>query len=210
MPSAKFLSKDDILRAMRMTRSNRAAARYSLVAYNTYKKFAKLYKDTETGKTLWETHMNPSGKGIPKTLMYGRNQPGLKELMDGLIPIDHYTPQKIKQKIIKEALLEEKCAICGFKERRVLDTKIPLILHHIDGNVKNYRLENLEFLCYNCSFLYAVSPITELQAKQMEDYVEHNESSFDWELDEYQREHLRSLGLYGKEEKPGEEYISRI
>lgn len=211
MPNPKFLSKDDVLRAMRMTRSNRGAARYSLVAYNTYKKFAKLYRDEETGKSLWELHMNMSGKGIPKSLTSKGERIDIQDLMEGKVPIDHFTPTKIKQIILREGILEEKCAICGFNERRVVDTKVPLVLHHLNGNNRDYRRENLELLCYNCSFLYAVSPITDKQVEKMEDYVEHVQTeAVDWELDEYHIQHLRELGLYDEEKKPGEEYISRI
>ena len=64
MPS-KLLTKEDIQRAMNVTRSNRAAARYLHVTYNTYKKYAKLYKN-EDGITLLEAHKNQEGKGIPK------------------------------------------------------------------------------------------------------------------------------------------------
>ncbi len=41
---SKILPKEDILRAMKMTRSNMAAARYLHVSYNHYKKDAKMYK----------------------------------------------------------------------------------------------------------------------------------------------------------------------
>ncbi len=42
---AKILKKEDIQRAMKMTRSNRAAARYLHVSFTHYKKYAKKYKD---------------------------------------------------------------------------------------------------------------------------------------------------------------------
>ena len=44
MPAPKPLSKEDILRAMRFTKSNRAAARYLGVSYQHYKPWAKQYK----------------------------------------------------------------------------------------------------------------------------------------------------------------------
>ena len=62
---AKILSKEDLLRAMKMTRSNFAAARYLHVSYNHYKKYAKLYKNTDN-ISLLEAHKNQEGKGIPK------------------------------------------------------------------------------------------------------------------------------------------------
>lgn len=209
--AAKILSKEDILRAQKNTRSNRAAARYLHVSYNHYKKYAKLYKDEETGKTLLEIHMNQEGKGIPKFLTNGGKEPPLIDLLEGRLPPEHFDPKKIKQRIIFEALLEEKCARCGFHERRALDTKVPIILHHKDGDKKNWHLDNLEFMCYNCSFLYATSPITEQQVEAMEDYLDKNVEQVDWELDEHHIEHLKELGLWDQDNgKPGEEYISRL
>ena len=48
MPTpSKILTKEDILRAQKMTRSNMAAARYLHCSYNHYKKYAKMYKNDE-------------------------------------------------------------------------------------------------------------------------------------------------------------------
>lgn len=204
---SKILSKDDLLRAMKMTRSNRAAARYLHVSYNHYKKYALVYKN-EDGNTLLEAHKNQAGKGIPKFLSGKGKEPPIMDLIEGRVPVEHFDPKKIKQRIIFEALIEEKCAKCGFSERRVLDQKVPLVLNHKDGNKKNFQLDNLEFLCYNHAFLYATSPISDEQIEKMEDYIDKNGEDFDWELDEHHIEHLKELGLY-EEEKPGEEFISR-
>jgi len=204
---SKIISKEAMLRAQKMTRSNMAAARYLHVSYNHYKKYAKMYKNDE-GQTLLEAHMNQEGKGIPKFLTNGGKEPPLIDLIEGRIPVEHFDAKKIKQRLIFEGMIEEICANCGFTERRVTDTKVPVILSFKDGNKKNYHLDNLEFLCYNCSFLYAVDPIEEKQAEAMEDYVKTKVDEPDWELDEHHIEHLKELGLY-EEEKPGEEFISR-
>lgn len=206
---SKILKKEDIQRAMKMTRSNRAAARYLHVSFTHYKKYAKMYKDDESGSTLYELHKNQAGKGIPKFLSNGGKEPPIMDLIEGRVPVEHFDPQKIKQRLIFEALIEEKCAYCGFSERRVLDTKVPLVLNHKDGNKKNWNLDNIEFLCYNHAFLYATSPITDKQVEAMEDYVDRNVEEVSWELDEHHIEHLKELGLYQEEEKPGEKYISR-
>ena len=205
---SKILTKEAILRAQKMTRSNMAAARYLHVSYNHYKKYAKMYKNDE-GVTLLQVHMNQEGKGIPKFLTNGGKEPPLIDLIEGRVPVEHFDAKKIKQRLIFEGMIEEVCANCGFTERRVTDTKVPVILSFKDGNKKNYHLENLEFLCYNCSFLYAASPIEEKQAEAMEDYVKTRDDEPDWELDEHHKEHLRELGLY-EEEKPGDEFISRL
>ena len=204
---SKIISKEAMLRAQKMTRSNMAAARYLHVSYNHYKKYAKMYKNDE-GQTLLEAHMNQEGKGIPKFLTNGGKEPPLIDLIEGRIPVEHFDAKKIKQRLIFEGMIEEICANCGFTERRVTDTKVPVILSFKDGNKKNYHLDNLEFLCYNCSFLYAVDPIEEKQAEAMEDYVKTKVDEPDWELDEHHIEHLKELGLY-EEEKPGKEFISR-
>lgn len=206
---SKILKKEDILRAMKNTRSNLAAARFLHVSYNHYKKYAKTYKDESTGENLLEVHKNQAGKGIPKFLNYKGKEPPLMDLIEGRVPAEHFDPKKIKQRLIFEALIEEKCANCGFSERRVYDTKVPLVLHHKDGEKRNWHLDNLEFLCYNCSFLYATSPITDEQVEAAEDYVDRNIEDIDWELDDHMREHLKELNLYKEEERPGEKYISR-
>ena len=204
---SKILTKEDLLRAMSQTRSNRAAARYLHVSYNHYKKYAKMYKNDE-GVTLLEAHKNQAGKGIPKFLTGKGKQPPIIDLIEGRVPATHFDPQKIKERLIFEALVEEVCEKCGFNERRVVDNRVPLILHHKNKNKKDFTLDNLEMLCYNCSFLYATSPISDKQVIKMEDYVEKHGEEFDWELDEHHKEHLKELGLY-EEKNPGDEYISR-
>ena len=212
MPTPKkILTKEDILRAMKMTRSNLAAARYLHVSYNHYKKYARMYKNDD-GVVLLEAHKNQSGTGIPKFALKGSSKIPLMDLLEGRVPIEHFKAKEIKERLIFEGMIEEKCAKCGFSERRIKDTKVPVILNFIDGNKKNWHLDNLEFLCYNCSFLYAASPIEEKQAEAMEDYVKTRDDEPDWELDEAHIEHLKSLGLYDDDEEknPGEEYISRL
>ena len=205
---AKILTKEDIVRAQTVTRSNMAAARYLHVSYNHYKKYARMYKN-EDGVTLLEAHMNQSGEGIPKFAVAGNKEVPLLDLLEGRVPIEHFDPRKIKARLLSEAKLVEVCDKCGFAERRVTDQKIPVILNFKDGNKKNWHLDNLEFLCYNCSFLYAASPIEEKRAEAMEDYVKTKDDEPDWELDEHHREHLKELGLYD-DEKPGDEFISRL
>ena len=205
---SKILTKEDILRAQKMTRSNMAAARYLHVSYNHYKKYAKMYK-SDDGVSLLEVHKNQSGEGIPKFALAGGKEIPLQDLLEGRVPIEHFDPRKIKARLLSEAKLVEVCDRCNFAERRVTDQKIPVILNFKDGNKKNWHLDNLEFLCYNCSFLYAASPIEEKQAEAMEDYVRTRDDEPDWELDQAHIDHLKDLGLYD-DEKPGEEYISKL
>ncbi len=207
MPTAKFISKEDCLRAMENTRSNRGAARFLRCSFVHYKKYARTYTNDE-GITLWEAHKNPSGKGIPKYLPNKGKKAPLKELIEGKLSVDSFEPAKIKQRLIFEGYLKEECSRCGFHEERVTDQKIPLILQFKDKNKKNYELSNIELMCYNCSYLYATSPITEKQVLAMEDSVERQQNNFDWEVDDAMKEHLQSLGLWQEPTSSPTQYIS--
>lgn len=54
----------------------------------------------------------------------------------------------IKRILINENLKEYKCEMCGLIEW--MGEPIVLELHHINGNNKDNRLENLQWLCPNC------------------------------------------------------------
>lgn len=208
--AAKFFSKDDILRAMKNTKSNRGAARFLHCSLNHYRKYAKLYVDEVTGKTLYEVHKNEAGRGIPKFLSNkGRSAP-LKDLIEGKLSIESFSPAKVKQRLVFEGFLKEECSRCGFHEARLADQKIPLVLQFKDKNKKNYELDNIELLCYNCSYLYAVSPISEQQVLKMEDFIDRHGEEPTWEVDDAMREHLESLGLWQGEFDPTDpnNYIS--
>ncbi len=58
------------------------------------------------------------------------------------------TSHKLKLKLIRDGLKEEKCECCG--NTHWLGIKLPLELHHKDGNHYNNELSNLEILCPNC------------------------------------------------------------
>jgi hypothetical protein len=209
----KHYTREDIVRAHKMTRSGRAAARFLGCSYQHYRKFAKLYIDEETGKSLFDLQKNQSGKGIPKFLSgkgkEAQNTP-IKDIIEGRVPIEHFSPEKIKLKLIAEGYLEEKCSRCEFCERRVVDYKIPLLLGFKDGNRKNYSLGNIELLCYNCYFLWIGDVFNSKQLQGIEDYVIPTAAyEPDWELDDHYLQHFKDIGLIDDKED-GEEYISKI
>lgn len=196
MPLAKPLSKDQILAAMSQTLSNRAAARWLNVSYIHYKKWAKNYDATKEGyPNLFEQHKNQSGKGIPKFLSNSGKEPALLDIIEGRVDISSFNPEKIKYRLVTEGYLLEECTQCGFNERRVLDYKIPLLLNFKDKNKKNYRKENIEFLCYNHYFLTVGDIFSDKQVQGIEDYKPVNEGSVSWEVDEYHLKRLSELGL---------------
>ena len=54
----------------------------------------------------------------------------------------------LKTKLIKEGYKKDECEICGASEWQ--GKKLPLELHHKDGNHYNNNLDNLQILCPNC------------------------------------------------------------
>ena len=196
MPLAKPLSKEQILGAMSQTLSNRAAARWLNVSYIHYKKWAKNYDATEEGyENLFAQHLNQSGKGIPKFLSNSGKEPALLDIIEGRVDVSSFNPEKIKYRLVTEGYLLEECSNCKFNERRVLDYKIPLLLHFKDKNKKNYRKENIEFLCYNHYFLTVGDIFSDKQVQGIEDYKPVNEGLVTWEVDDYHLKRLSELGL---------------
>ena len=206
MPKAKPLSKQQIQAAMNKTKSNRAAARYLGVSYIHYKKWAQNY-DSETHENLFEQHKNQSGKGIPKFLNGSVKQPAVLDIIEGRVDPSHFTAAKIRDRMIGEGYLDDCCSHCGFNERRVLDYKVPLIMNFKDGNKKNYKLDNVELLCYNCYFLTVGDIFNDKQIQTMEEHKPVNEGKVDWEIDDYHLQRLKELGLEDTDEL---NLISRI
>jgi hypothetical protein len=171
MPKRKDYTKEQIKAAMSQTLSVRAAARYLNCSYHHLKKWMKFYKsDKEEYDTLFDEHLNQSGKGIPKFLRGSGKEPALIDIIEGRANAASFSPEKIKYRLVSEGYLKEECSNCGFHERRVLDYKIPLILHFKDKNKKNYRKENIEFLCYNCYYLTIGDVFTDKQIENIEDH----------------------------------------
>jgi hypothetical protein len=211
MPKAKPLSKKMILAAMAKTKSNMSAARYLHVSYQHYKKWAKLY-DSETHDSLFYQHKNQQGKGIPKFLKGPKKMPHMLEIIEGRIAASSFNPNKLKYALIEQGYILEECAVCSFKERRVLDYKIPLLLHFQDNNSNNYSLDNVQLLCYNHYYLQVGDIFNDKDVKQIETKQEHFGTSekVEWEVDDYHLQRLKELGLDGDDEDDPNQYISRV
>ena len=74
-----------------------------------------------------------------------------KSLHEILIENSTYQSSKLRNRLLKEKVKEHKCECCGLG--RWNGHAIPLELHHINGNNKDNRLENLMLLCPNCHAL---------------------------------------------------------
>ena len=133
------LTKEQVLLAMRQTKSNKAAARYLNVSYIHYKMWAKRYHEFEGGRSLFEVHKNQAGKGIPKFLPNKRKEPNIKIIVETGTGLESFTPEKIKSRLITEGYLQEECCKCTFNERRVTDYKMPLLLNFKDLKFSKFK-----------------------------------------------------------------------
>ena len=151
------ISESEIRYAMANTQSCAGAARFLKVSYEAFRKYAKMYTDSESGKTLFELHKNVTGKGIKRASKPRlRGYYGILDVLEGKYP--KYPHSRLKVRLLKNAILEEKCDSCGYCERRVSDYTVPLLLDWIDGDTTNHRRENLRFLCLNCYYLEVNNP----------------------------------------------------
>lgn len=155
------LTESQIRYACANTVSNTEAAKWLHVSFSTWKKYASMYIDETTGKSLYQLHKESGAAKrivIPKTRYRRRSS---SSTMFQAVPMDEifankhlkYDRIRLKERLIKEGWLEERCACCGFQERRAHDYEMPLKLHFKDDNNTNFAHENLEFLCYNCYFI---------------------------------------------------------
>jgi len=142
------ISKADIEYAQKNTKSNMEAARFLNVGYVRYRRYAKIYN-------LFDSHANPFGVGTSKGFASRPSSVKLKDIFANKHP--HYSMVRLKHRLIARNIIPEQCEYCGFKEKRVTDSKTPLLLTFRDGT-RNYAVENLQLLCYNCLFLTTGSP----------------------------------------------------
>ena len=75
----------------------------------------------------------------------------LNEEISGLSKSGKDTRSFVKKYIIET--FGNKCQKCGWDKVNPSTDKVPIQLHHIDGNFRNCRPENLQLLCPNCHSL---------------------------------------------------------
>jgi predicted amidophosphoribosyltransferase len=80
----------------------------------------------------------------------GKRFPPRRPLDDFLVPNSDYYIGHLKQRIINEGVLLNKCAKCGI-EPIWCNEPLMLVLDHIDGDSRNHSRNNLRLLCPNCN-----------------------------------------------------------
>lgn len=163
------ISESEIRYAIEHTKSNAEAARFLKVSFTTYKKYAKMYIDRDSNKTLYDLHTNMEGKGITKA--FSRAASGIyniDDILSGKYPL--YPTWKLRNRLLSLGIFPEVCNSCGYCERRVTDDTVPLLLDHIDGDETNHVVENLQMLCLNCYYMQTGNPYN----KDKEQYWNYN------------------------------------
>ena len=126
--NTKFLSKQEIEKAIKENITIGAAASSLNVDWRTFKKEAKKYN-------LY----NPVKQGVKKFNLEDIIFKGLHS---------QYPTSKLSKRLVREGYKEYKCEKCGISDYN--DEPISLELNHINGVRNDHNLNNLELLCPNC------------------------------------------------------------
>lgn len=167
-----MILEGEILAAQGISKSEAEAADKLGVSFMTYRKYARMYG-------VYGRVSNKAGKGVKKGV---KNEESgkfpLTKVLNGDFP--KYSTNRLKVRLLRTGKILPVCNKCGFKEERIGDRALPLLLNYMDGNDKNKKFENLEFLCYNCFFLYVNNPFG--QRKKSFKCIEHTQAAADASL----------------------------
>lgn len=173
-PGGAFLpiSKADIEHAQKHTKSNMEAARFLGVGYERYRRYAKIYN-------LFDSHANPLGIGTPKGFASKTSVIKLKDIFAN--KHKGYSMVRLKHRMIARNIIPEECALCGFKEKRITDSKTPLLLTFKNGQ-RDFTVTNLHLLCYNCMFLTTGAPSVANRGYILKSFTEPESIPKDWQV----------------------------
>ena len=167
------ISKADIEHAQANTKSNMEAARFLGVGYMRYRRYATIYN-------LFDKHLNQTGIGTAKGYAAKASTIPLKDVFANKHP--GYSLIRLKHRMIARNLVLEECAMCGFKEKRITDSKTPLLLTFKNGK-KDFTQDNLELLCYNCLFLTTGAPTVANRGYIEKSFNEPDKIPKRWDID---------------------------
>lgn len=74
-----------------------------------------------------------------------------KEVYSNIKTKDGRVSKTVRKFLFKK--YNNSCQLCGWSTKNEFTGKVPLQIHHIDGNPENNNIENLQLLCPNCHSL---------------------------------------------------------
>lgn len=211
---ARGLTREDVQLAIKQTHSNLGAARLLGISKPTWKKYASMYTD-EDGVTLYDKHSNKYGLGAPRDATKNVKRPTVMDVLSGKVPASFFKPGDLRAMLINEGILAQECSCCGFKEERLSDHKIPLLLTFRNLNRKDWSMDNLQLLCYNCYFMQIGDVFTRQQISSIEGTMVHKKYADVQEVLGLSDEHFRKIeemwekAIIVEEDLSGEDLISR-
>lgn len=116
-------------------------------------KYAKIYPFTHS-ETYYDYFQRMKTWRPSKVSVYSKN---VKQKVLEIITnkrVNTYPLGELMYMLFRYEHKKECCELCGYGDRRTYDGRKPLVLTHKNkGNIKNYNLDNLQILCYNCYFM---------------------------------------------------------
>lgn len=118
-------------------------AKFLGVHITTYKKYAKLYGLWEPQPNLKgkKRNVNPDGGKYPLNRILTGEFNGIPQVNDWMV----------KRKLLKTDIFPKCCSICGYDKKRLGGTYPILLLDHLNGDRKDFKKDNLRYLCWNCT-----------------------------------------------------------
>lgn len=145
------LSYEEILAAQKLARNETECADLLGVHFSTYKMYATKYG------VYGNCKKNKVKEGKARTVRpYKKNPFKVVQPIDLILQNKYKNIAKstVKNKLITSGIKKNECELCGYKDIRSSDNRVPVMLHFLDKNENNYSIENLQFACFNCSFIY--------------------------------------------------------
>ena len=136
----KQVNKEEFIKVCQEAESMRQASQKLNMHFNTFKRYAIKFE-------CYQTHQSNKGRKLGH---YSTRIP-TDDILAGLYP--EYQTYKLKQRLIREGYIEDKCEKCGWCEKLEGAEFTPCELHHKDGDSSNHKRENLELICPNCHSL---------------------------------------------------------
>ena len=134
------INKEEFIKICNESDTVAQAARKLNLHFNTFSRYAKKFGCYNPNQSHKGMKLGPYSTRLDT-----------KDILEGKYP--DYQTYKLKRRLFKEGIKEDKCELCGWCQKRVGEEYSSCELHHIDGNSRNHLLNNLIILCPNCHSL---------------------------------------------------------